>query len=224
MADEGTDVSNKEHLTICLRYIDGNSLEAFEKFFGFYEIRNIASDTIVDALKDTLVRFRLSMGKLRGQTFDGASNMLGKNASVSTKMKALQPKALATHCHGHSLNLAVKDTSNECQLLNDTKGTVGEICILVKFSPKRQNLLGEIKENIAGMHDDSGEATCKTIDKLCVTRWTVRARCYKKVIDSYESLYQLWEQSLDAGKLDTDVKGRIIGCKHQILLWITPQP
>ena len=43
----------------------------------------------------------------------GASNMMGKKSGVSTQIKALQPKALETHCHGHSLNLAIKDTTNE---------------------------------------------------------------------------------------------------------------
>ena len=30
-------------------------------------------------------------------------------------------------------------------------GTVGEISILVKYSPKRENLLGEIQSNIEGI-------------------------------------------------------------------------
>ena len=53
MADEGTDVSNNGNLSICLRYIDTKSLEAFEDFFGFYEIRNISSVTVVN-LSDSI--------------------------------------------------------------------------------------------------------------------------------------------------------------------------
>ena len=40
----------------------------------------------------------------------------------------------------------------------------------------------------------------------------MRAKCYKKIIDNYESLVELWQTSLENGKLDTDVKSRIIGC------------
>ena len=183
-------------------------------FFSYYEIRNISSVTVVNAIKDALIRFHLSLNQLRGQTYDRASNMMGKKSGVSTQNKALQPKALGTHCHGHSLNLAIKDTTNECKLLEDTKGTVGVICILVKFSPKREKMLGQIKANIEGIGSD--EKNCTTIDKLYITRWTVRSGCYKKIIDSYDSLYELWNEYLDAGKLASELKGRIIGCQKQM--------
>ena len=43
--------------------------------------------------------------------------MLGKKSGVAKQIRTLQPKALETHCHGHSLNLAVKGTTQECKLL-----------------------------------------------------------------------------------------------------------
>ena len=39
--DEYTDVSNKEQLPFCMRWVN-NNLEVSEKFLGFYEIINIA--------------------------------------------------------------------------------------------------------------------------------------------------------------------------------------
>ena len=38
----------------------------------------------------------------------GQANMLGRKSDVATQIKSIQPKALATHCHAHSLGLAVK--------------------------------------------------------------------------------------------------------------------
>ena len=49
--------------------------------------------------------------------------------------------------------------------------TAKEIVSLIKFPPKRGNLLGEIKENLEGP-----EFEAKGILGLCPTRWTVRAR------------------------------------------------
>ena len=113
---------------------------------------------------------------------------------------------------GYSLNLAVKGTTQECKLLNDTKGTVGEICILVKFSPRRDNMLGDIKQNLEMEGGNIDEQSCSTLAKFSITRWTVRSGCYKKVIDSYDSLYELWASSVTE-KLDHEIKGRIIGCQ-----------
>ena len=56
--------------------------------------------------------------------------------------------------------------------------TAGEICVLVKFSPKRESILGEIKDNIDVEVVDENElhaqASIPSLDKLCVTHWTVR--------------------------------------------------
>ena len=205
MADEGTDVSNIEQLSFCTRSVD-DDLNVSEDFMGFYELKNIKSETIVNAIKDILLRYHLSLENCRGQTYDGASNMMGKRSGVSTRIRAEQPKAIATHCQGHSLSLAIKSLTKDCPIIRDTMGTVGEICVLVKYSPKRERMLGSIMENIEGEFEDGVRTNHQSkLDKLCVTRWTVRAKCFKKILDNYEPLLQLWEESLEE-KLDFDTK------------------
>ena len=71
MADEGTDVSNAEQLSFCVRSLDDN-LNVDEDFLGFYELDNIRSATIVKAIKDILLRCSLNLTDCRGQTYDGA--------------------------------------------------------------------------------------------------------------------------------------------------------
>ena len=46
-----------------------------------------------------------------------------------------------THCHGHALSLAAKDTTERSRLLTDTMSMTKEICTLVKFSPKVERFL-----------------------------------------------------------------------------------
>ena len=95
-------------------------------------------------IRDCLIRFELPIQNLRGQTYDGASNMLGKRSGVAQQIFKDQPKVLVTHYHGHSLSLAIKDANNFCSILNEVMGSVGEIIVLIKFSPKRERMLGAI--------------------------------------------------------------------------------
>jgi len=182
MCDEYTDVSNKEQLSFCIRWINEN-LCPVEDFLGYYELPNIKSDTIVGVIKDSLVRFELPMQNLRGQTYDGASNMMGKKSGVARQILKEQPKALITHCHGHSLSLSIKDANKQCRILSETMGTAGEIIVLIKFSPKRERILGAINENIEVSSDGDNDVFEKvtTLSKLSVTRWTVRANAFNKV-------------------------------------------
>ena len=71
ICDEYTDRANKEQLSFCIRWVD-NLFNSYEEFLGFYEIPNIKSDTIVKAIKDTLIRFELELDNCRGQKYDGA--------------------------------------------------------------------------------------------------------------------------------------------------------
>jgi len=56
----------------------------------------------------------LTVSKVRGKCYDGASNMSGLRNSVAKQIKDLEKKALYTHCYGHSLNLAASDTLQNC--------------------------------------------------------------------------------------------------------------
>ena len=54
------------------------------------------------------------------------------------------------------------------------------------------------------------------ITKLSVTRWTVRATSFQRIIDNYSYLMELWDHCLHHDKLNTEVKARVIGCQSQM--------
>ncbi|KAJ8024350.1 Zinc finger MYM-type protein 1 [Holothuria leucospilota] len=166
LADECTDASNEEQLLICLRWID-QALEPNEDFVGFYEIPNIAANTIVGAIKDVLMRLNLSLYNCWGQCFDAGGLMAGSRNGVAAQILSEVKKAHLTHCHGHALSLAVKDTTEGSKLPHDCMDTTMEICKLIKFSPKRQGILEELKNQI--------QLETPGLKVLCPARWMIRA-------------------------------------------------
>ena len=90
----------------------------------------------------------------------------------------------------------------------------GEIYVLVKCSPKREKMLGKLTENVEETFNPDEQQATK-LDKLCVTRWIVRANCLKKIIDNYEPLLKLWKENLEE-TLDAETKPRVIVCKKQM--------
>ena len=172
IADEYSDISNRELLSMCFRWL--KDLRVHE---------GIKGDTIVTAIKDSLIRMQLSLNDLRAQAFDRASNMFGKNTGVSAQIAAEQPKALSTHCQAHSLNLGIKTTTTNSKQMKDLMGTVTEIISLVKYSPEKENLLGNTKDLIHfdSVHTDDEIEVAPILDKLSATRWTVREnKCVQK--------------------------------------------
>ena len=96
--------------------------------------------------------------------------MMEGKSSVATKIKKDKPKAIDTYCHGHSLGLAVKDLTWSYEVLFNTMSTIGEICILVKYSPKRKKILGSLNKNIEGKMSETEETEKEkpvSLSKLC---------------------------------------------------------
>ncbi|XP_065191926.1 zinc finger MYM-type protein 1-like [Sycon ciliatum] len=206
MADECTDLSNKEQFTICLRWVDHDLME-HEDFIGLYQVDTIDANTLFSAIKDVLLRMNLSWKKCRGQCFDGASNMSGARNGVASKVIAEESRALYTHCYGHALNLAVSDTIKKSKLCKDSLDTAFEITRLIKFSPKRNAAFEKIRSS---QNDDIPSPT--GIRTFSHTRWTVRGDALESIITNYTTLFQLWNECLEsAARLDPDVKARIIG-------------
>jgi len=95
MVDECVDISNREQLVLCFRYVD-NAVVAHEDFVGLYECPNITANTNVSAIDDVLVRLNLSISKCRGQCYDGGSNMAGSKNGVKEQILKKEPRALFT--------------------------------------------------------------------------------------------------------------------------------
>ena len=130
--------------------------------------------------------------------------MLGKTSGVAVELQKLQPKANSTHCHAHSLSVSVKGVTKIIKILGDTMGTARKIIVLIKYSPKRENLLGKIKEQIEC--NEEVEIKANSISKLSETRWTVRAECFKRILDNYKKLIALRKFCLENDNMATEVK------------------
>ena len=211
--DEYTDISNKEQLTFCLGWVD-ESFNDHEEFLGFYEVPNIKSDTIVSAVRVILLRTQISLESCRSQCYDGASNMLRKRSVVVKQIIETQPKFF-THCHCYMLSLSVKEMTKESKILSNAMDTSAEITILIKYSPKREQMLEQIKELSLSIEDESERNQANWIGKLSTTRWTVRAKCSQRILENYSYLHELWSKCLEEPNLTRDVKTQIIGCKAQ---------
>ena len=192
-----------------LRWVD-DQLEVHEEFVGLHQVANIEATTLVAVIKDCLLRLNISLTKVRGQCYDGASNLTGARCGVATLIQAEQPNAYFTHCYGHSLNLAVSDTIKKSATMKRALDITHEITKLVKYSPRRDSLFQQLRDEMA-------PGNCG-VRVLCPTRWTVRADTMRSIIRNYAVLQQLWDQAAILAH-DTEVIARIRGVAAQMELF-----
>lgn len=88
------------------------------------------------------------MTKICGQYYDGASNMREIRNGVAKLIQDEEPRGIFTHCYGHSLSLALKDTIQGCKILKNSLEITHEITKLVKYSFRRESIFNQIKEEM----------------------------------------------------------------------------
>lgn len=186
IADEATDVVNREQLNLSVRWVD-NDYGVFEDPLGLFCLPDTKADTIATVIKDLLLRCNLPLNMCRGQAYDGAANMQGKRAGVAARIKNDNPAAISVHCFAHSLNLCLQDAGRQISLLRNALETVREIAKLINFSPKRSHLFKEKlmqSEHLGGV----------SLKPLCPTRWTARTAAFEAVLKDYSTLIEAMDE------------------------------
>ena len=91
LADEVTS-HNTEHLAICARFID-QSNDIQEEFLAFIGIDRITGAEIADAIMKFLQDNDVPIENMRGQGYDGASNMSSDRVGVQARIQQAAPLA-----------------------------------------------------------------------------------------------------------------------------------
>lgn len=119
-------------LSVGLRYVDPHALEAHEDCIGLYATDRTNATIISKLILDFLILFNLPVNNCRGQCYDGAANMAGRRARVSTKIKEVEPRALYIQYMPQFLNLAVQDTCRSVTVIGEALDTVLELSKIFK--------------------------------------------------------------------------------------------
>jgi hypothetical protein len=116
LADESSDISHKEQLALCLHYVDKLGRPC-EHFIGVVYVDDTTSLSFKNAIEALLVSRGLTMTQIRGQGYDGASNMKGDIKGLKTLIMKESPSAYYIHCFAHQLQLvlvAITKRNTDC--------------------------------------------------------------------------------------------------------------
>ena len=106
MIDESRDISTKEQMVVVLRYVDKRG-HVVERFISIEHVIDTKVDSLKASLDTLFAGHGLSMSRLRGQGYDGASNMQGELNGLKTLILKENEYAYYIHCFAHQLQLAL---------------------------------------------------------------------------------------------------------------------
>jgi len=78
-----------------------------ERFLGLKHVEDTTSNALKKSLLEMLAKYGLSVARLRGQGYDGASNMRGEFNGLQKQICDENPYAFYVHCFAHQLQLVI---------------------------------------------------------------------------------------------------------------------
>ena len=112
IVDEARDESKREQMSIVLRFVDINGY-VLERFFGLIHVKDTAALTLKEGIFSILSRHNLDIQNIRGQGYDGASNMRGEWNGLQALISNECPHAYYVYYLAHRLQLALVAATKE---------------------------------------------------------------------------------------------------------------
>ena len=144
MADESTDISTVEELSVYSRWVEDGV--PVEHFLEILPLKRKNAENIYSAILSFLREKNIQLSKLVGMGFDGAATFSGKRSGVQMRLKANVPHALFVHYHCHRLQLACVQAANNTIGIKYVYRTLTSLWKLFHYSPMRAETLKEVQQ------------------------------------------------------------------------------
>ncbi|KAK4722096.1 hypothetical protein R3W88_012329 [Solanum pinnatisectum] len=193
LVDESKDISHKEQMALVLRFVNKNG-----------EVKTIYSLLFVHSL---------SPSKIRGQGYDGASNMKGEINGLKTLIMKDSPSAYYIHCFAHQLQLTLVAIAKKHLDVEDFFDHVSNVLNVVGGSFKHRDLLrdhhakkleqlfesSEVQKG-QGLHQERG------LHRPGDTRWGSHFKTLENFIIIFSSIVHVLEVIELEGSTSSDRK------------------
>ncbi|XP_050248602.1 uncharacterized protein LOC126695841 [Quercus robur] len=177
LVDEARDESKREQMAIILRFVDKEGFIK-ERFFYVVYVRDTTALTLKNEICAVLSRYNLHIENIRGQGYDGASNMRGEWNGLQALFLKDCPYAYYVHCMAHRLQLALVTASREVKDVHQFFDHLVNIINIVVGSSKRsdelQHAQAEQVENMIAFNEietGRGANQIGTLQRAGDTRW-----------------------------------------------------
>ncbi|XP_050141168.1 uncharacterized protein LOC126617173 [Malus sylvestris] len=208
LVDGSRDSSTKEQMAVVLRYVNKEG-EVIERFLGVQHVSSTTSSSLEEAIERLFASTNLSMSKLRGQCYDGASNMKGELNGLKAKILNKYPQAFYVHYFAHQLQLALvavaKGIEGVAIFFNNASilvNTIGSSCKCRDAFREKQ--LEQIKKALDIGDLETGRGLNQEISLMrpCDTRWNSHYGTIVSIIVMFEAVVEVLEWIKDDTKQD----------------------
>ena len=165
-------------MTLVLRFVDESGCIQ-ERFFDLIHVKDTMALTLKKELCAVFSKHNLDISNIRGQGYDGASNMRGEWNGLQALFLNDYPFAYYVHCYAHQLQFILVAASRKVILVHQFFSNLTFIVNIICSSSKRHDELQAAKLDeiahlleIGELETGKGANQIGTLKRAGDTRWS----------------------------------------------------
>ncbi|RID58618.1 hypothetical protein BRARA_F01907 [Brassica rapa] len=196
LVDESADVSHKEQMGVVFRFVDKRGAIK-ERFIGVVHVKETSSLALKSAIHDLFARYGMSIKKVRGQGYDGTSNMRGEFNGLRSLVARENSSAYYVHFAKKHFDIA-----DFFDMISTLLNVVGASC-------KREDKFREIQREELEKQISSGEVKTGTgqnqkrsLPRPAYTRWGSHHKTLLRLEELFSTTIKVLEYVQEEGMED----------------------
>ena len=205
LVDEARDCSIKEQMAVVIRYVNKHG-QILERFLGLVHVRETSAICLKEGIESLFAKYGLSLSRLRGQGYDGASNMRGEFNGLKALILKENPSAWYVHCFAHQLQLVIVAVCKVNRYTCDFFNYLGLIVNICRSSCKRADNLRQLEHDKKVVQLENGKITSSTginqetsLKRPGDTRWGAHYLTIVRLKHMWSSVIEVLENVFEDG-------------------------
>jgi hypothetical protein len=197
LVDESADVSGKEQMAIVLRYVDMLG-EIKERLIAVVHVQETSASCLKSNIDYVFNKYGLSYSQVRGQGYDGASNMKGEFNGLRALIMRENSSAYYIHCFAHQLQLVIVAVAKKNDDASDFFDMVSLLLTVAGASCKRKDMIRESQQERVKKAIGSGQLNSGTglnqeqsLQRAGDTRWGSHYKTLKSLSNLYPEVIEV---------------------------------
>ena len=212
LVDESADVSGKEQMAVVLRYVDKSGLIK-ERLIGIVHVSETSASCLKSSIDILFGKYGLSIKQVRGQGYDGASNMRGEFNGLRALIMRENSSAYYIHCFAHQLQLVIVAVAKKNDDISDFFDMVSLLINVAGASCKRKDMIRESQQERVAKAIGSGQLSTgmglnqeQSLQRAGDTRWSSHYRTLQRINSLFPDVIEVLQYVEKEGP--TDAKRR----------------